>query len=95
MDTNTIIRAEVNGLQVSQLFKSETTETLLITLEKNKLFPKHTSPRETLLIVIKGSINFNIQHEMITLKQHQIYTFQPAIEHHVTANEDSKFLIIR
>ncbi len=95
MNTNTIIKAEVSGLHASQLFKSETTETLLITLEKNKLFPKHTSPKETLLVVLEGSINFHIQHKMIALDQHEVYTFHADIEHHVTANKNSKFLIIR
>ena len=34
MNTNRIIEAEVNGLQVSKVFETATTETLLITLEK-------------------------------------------------------------
>jgi len=95
MNSNRITEAEVNGLQVSKLFESETTETLFITLEKGKIFPKHTSPKETLLVVIQGSINFHIDNKIIALKQHEIYSFLPAIEHYVIAKENSKFLIIR
>ncbi len=95
MNTNRIIEANINGLQVSKIFETATTETLLITLEKGKLFPTHTSPKETFLVVLNGSINFHIENKMIALAQHEVYTFKKDVEHHVTANDDSKFLIIR
>lgn len=95
MNTNRIIEAEINGLQASKIFESATTETLLITLEKGKLFPTHTSPKETFLVVLKGSINFHVENKMIALEQHEVYAFHKDVEHYVTANADSKFLIIR
>jgi len=95
MNTNRIIEAEVKGLQVSKLFESKTSEALLISLEKGKIFPKHTSPKEALLVVVEGHINFYIENKMIALEQHEVYTFPAATEHYVTANQNSKFLIFR
>ena len=95
MNVQLINEAEVKGLQVSKIFESETTETLLITLEKGKTFPTHTSPKDAFLIVIEGFINFHIEDKMVALEQHEVYAFKANIEHHVTANKDSKFLIIR
>ncbi len=95
MNTNRILEANISGLQVSKIFNTTTTETLLITLEKGKLFPTHRSPKDTFLVVLNGSINFHIENKMIALEQHEVYTFKKDVEHHVTANADSKFLIIR
>ncbi|MDY7396682.1 cupin domain-containing protein [Aureibaculum sp. 2210JD6-5] len=95
MNKNIIKEKEIKGLQVSKIFSSDSTETLLITLEKDKLFPTHTSPRTTLLVVLEGKIDFHIENKTITLAEHQTYSFEKDIAHHVTAHEDSKFLIIR
>tara|TARA_R110002073_G_scaffold72537_1_gene177423 strand:+ start:418941 stop:419228 length:288 start_codon:yes stop_codon:yes gene_type:complete len=95
MNTHIITEALIQGLQVSKIFKTDTTETLLITLEKDKLFPKHTSPKEAMLVVLEGSINFYIEGKTIELNQNNTYSFQKNVEHHVVANENSKFLIIR
>jgi len=95
MNTNLIIENKVKGLQVSKIFESESTETLLITLEKGKLFPTHTSPKDAFLVVIEGFINFHIENKMIELERHEIYSFKKDVEHYVTANKNSKFLIIR
>ena len=95
MNKNSIIETEIKGLKASKIFASDSTETLLITLEKDKLFPTHTSPRSTFLVVLKGKIDFHIENKSITLTEHQTYTFEKNIEHYVTAHEDAKFLIIR
>ena len=95
MNKNTIIDTEVNGLNVSNIFKTESTETLLIAIEKGTTFPTHTSPKDTLLVVLEGSINFYIDKENILLESQQVYTFSKEVAHYVTANKNSKFLIIR
>jgi len=95
MNKDLIISNKVEGLQVSKIFQSETTETLLITLEEGKVFPTHTSPKDALLVVIEGSINFHIANDSIALEQHEVYTFKKDIQHHVTSNKNAKFLIIR
>lgn len=91
----TTLDTPIKGLNVANIFKSDSTATLLISLEKNKLFPTHTSPKSTFLVVLEGDIDFHINQETINLVQHQTYTFDKELEHHVTANQNSKFLIIR
>lgn len=95
MNTDLINDASVDGLKISKIFQTDTTEILLITLEKGKIFPTHTSPKDTFLVVLKGSINFYIENKMLALDENEIYIFKKDVEHHVTSNENSKFLIIR
>lgn len=95
MNKNTIIETEIKGLKASKIFTTDSTETLLITLEKDKLFPTHVSPKTALLVMLMGKIDFFIENEVITLETHQTYKFEKNIAHHVTAQKDSKFLIIR
>ena len=95
MNKNTILETVVKDLNVSKIFKTESTETLLISLEKGATFPTHTSPKEALLVVLKGSINFFIEGQNILLETQQVYTFTKDVAHYVTANENTKFLIIR
>lgn len=95
MNKNTILETVVKELNVSKIFKTESTETLLISLEKGATFPTHTSPKDALLVVLEGSINFFIAAQNILLETQQVYTFTKGVEHYVTANENTKFLIIR
>jgi len=85
----------IKGLKVEKIFKSASTETLLISLEKGALLPTHTSPKSTFLVVLEGDIDFHINKEIINLVKHQMYTFGKELEHMVIANNNSKFLIIR
>jgi len=95
MNKNTIIERGSEGLNVSNIFKTDTTETLLISIEKGTVFPTHTSPKDTLLVVLEGNINFYIEEECIQLATQQVHPFSKDAAHYVTANENSKFLIIR
>jgi|GEM_PF-1214412 len=94
-NTNKILETQIDGLTVSPLFSSSSTETLLISLEKGSLFPTHTSPKTTFLVVLEGVIDFHIEQKTITLASMQTYTFDKDIAHHVTAQQNAKFLIIR
>lgn len=95
MDKNIIKDASIKGLTASKFFKTATTETILITLQKGTTFPTHTSPKETLLVVLEGVIDFYINDEVVNLTAQQVYTFPKEVEHHVIAQKDAKFLIIR
>lgn len=95
MDKNTIINTTIKGFQASKIFKTESTETILITLEKGTTFPTHTSPKDALLVVLQGEIVFYIHKKEIVLTEQQTYSFLKDIEHYVVANKDAKFLIIR
>ena len=92
---NTVRDSVIDGLTVTVLSRSETCETLLITLEKGKLFPEHTSPREALLVLLEGSIVFSISAKEFQIEKSQSFVFPAHEKHHVLAKEDAKFLIIR
>ena len=92
---STIQDSIYNGLKVEKLASKSDCETLLISLEKGHLFPEHTSPRDALLIMLEGDINFNINHTAYQLQTHQSFQFPAEEKHKVFANKNSKFLIIR
>ncbi|MBO0340279.1 MAG: cupin domain-containing protein [Bacteroidota bacterium] len=92
---NTIAQQPFNGLQIEQLVKNTSLEILSISLAKNTIFPKHTSPKDAHLIVLEGSIDFYIENQCINLKAQQHFSFSKNVEHWVRAKKDAKFLIIR
>ena len=82
-------------LQVHKLVKTEMLEILSISLEKDEVFPEHSSPTDAQLIVLEGEIVFHINGETFQLAKHQHFNFPKEIKHWVQAIENSKFLIIR
>lgn len=92
---NTIKTQEYNKLQVQKLTKNDTFEILSISLEKDAIFPTHTSPTDAQLIVMEGDIIFHIHGEPYHLKAQEHFSFPKETEHWVSANENSKFLIVR
>lgn len=83
------------GLQVGKLVDINAQEILQISLEAASVFPKHTSPRDALLIVLEGEISFFINNAEYKLLKHQVFNFPKNEEHWVEAKKNSRFLIIR
>ena len=83
------------GLKVQKLWTNGTAETLLITMGEGVDFPQHTSPRDALLVVLEGTIEFRIQDAQIPLSTWDKYNFPAEVPHEVYARTPSKFLIIR
>lgn len=92
---NAIINTECKGLTMVKLTQKEKCETLLIVLEKGKTYPTHSAPVNTLLIMLEGDIQFNINSESYTLIKNQSFDFPGKMKHDVLANKNSKFLLIR
>lgn len=92
---DTINLTDYNGLKVHKLVDINATEILKITLEKDAVFPKHTSNANADLIVLEGKILFHINGQEFELNKHQVFRFPREEEHWVKAIENSKFLIIR
>lgn len=92
---NNINTTIYDGLKVEKLKSGNACETLLIALEKAHNFPEHTAPRDALLVMIEGDINFRINNSVYRLHKHQHFSFPGTEKHEVFANENSKFLIIR
>ncbi len=92
---NTIASQPYDKLQVQKLVKSDGFEILSISLEKDAIFPEHTSPTDAQLVVLEGNIVFHINGESYQLKTQQHFSFPKKTKHWVKANENSNFLIIR
>ncbi|MGB5701058.1 cupin domain-containing protein [Muriicola sp.] len=86
---------QFQNLQVKKLVQKPSLEILSIALEKDALFPEHTSPRDAELVVLEGAIEFHINGTIYALKTQQHFNFPKETAHWVVAREDSKFLIIR
>ncbi len=92
---NTIKSQAFDKLQVQKLAKNDSFEILSISLEKDAVFPTHTSPTDAQLILLEGDIIFHIHGEPYHIMAQQNFSFPKETEHWVSANENSKFLIIR
>lgn len=92
---NTIASQPFDKLQVQKLVKNDTLEILSISLEKDAVFPEHTSPTDAQLVIMEGDIFFHVKGETFHLKKQQHFSFAKKEKHWVKANVNSKFLIIR
>lgn len=92
---NAITSQPFDKLRVHKLVKTEVLEILSISMEKDHVFPEHTSPTDAQLIVLEGEIVFHINGEPFHLSKYQHFNFPKEIKHWVQAIENSKFLIIR
>lgn len=93
--SNQIFDQEYDKLQVQIVIETPNFDILSISLEKDAIFPNHSSPTDAELIVLEGSIVFHIDDEPYQLSKQQRFSFPKQTEHWVKANENSKFLIIR
>lgn len=85
----------VNGLQVQKIIRNKSLEILSISLEKEAVLPKHTSPKNALLVVLEGALDFFIDGQSYPLDRLEDFSIPENKVHHVVARENSKFLIIR
>ena len=92
---STIKAQTFDGLQVLKLVKKDTLEILSISLEKEAVFPEHTSPTDAEMIVLEGNIIFYINGRAFHLEKQQHFSFPKETAHWVEAKENSKFLIVR
>ena len=92
---NSIVSQTFDKLKVHKLAKTDVFEILSISLEKDAVFPEHTSPTDAQLILLEGDIDFHINGETYGLKKQQHFSFPKEEKHWVQAKQNSKFLIIR
>ena len=86
---------EFNKLQVNKLVRTDSFEILSISLEQGAIFPEHIALTDAELIVLEGKIIFHIKGKSYPLKEQQHFSFPKEVPHWVSAEENSKFLIIR
>ena len=92
---NSIGEQGFSKLQIKKIVASEAFDILSICLEKDAIFPDHTSPTNAHLIVLEGEIVFHINDKSYQLKKQQHFYFPKDTMHWVKATTNSKFLIIR
>ncbi|MBT8188633.1 MAG: cupin domain-containing protein [Croceitalea sp.] len=83
------------GLTLEKIASQNSFEILSITLEKDAIFPEHTSPKDAVLLLLEGQIEFHINNENHKLDTQQHMRFPKETIHWVKAHQNSKFLIIR
>lgn len=92
---DTINSTEFKDLQVSRLIEVDANQIVSVTMEKGAHFPKHDSKTDVTLLVLEGKITFYISEQEYLLSKHQVFQFPKDEEHHVTAHENSRFLLIK
>jgi len=92
---NQIANIEYKGVTVKKLASKKGCETVLIAIEKGHTIPDHTSPRDTLLVMLEGVIQLHINGKEYSLEKFQSFNFPAKEIHKVLAITDSKLLIIR
>ena len=92
---NLIAEQKFKDLQIAQLIRTSGYEVLSVTLEAGAMFPEHSSPKHTHLIVLEGEIYFGINNEIYNLTAQQVFEFEADTKHFVKALTNTKFLIIR
>lgn len=92
---DTINLTDYKDLKISKIADIEASQVMKVTMEKGAHFPKHTSKTDVMLVVLEGKISFYINEQEFSLRKHQVFLFPKNEEHHVTAYENSKFLLIK
>ena len=92
---NLLAEQKFKDLQIAQLIRTSDYEILSVTLEAGAMFPEHTSPKDTHIIVLEGEIYFGVNNEVYNLSAHQVFDFEADVKHFVKALTNTKFLIIR
>ena len=63
--------------------KTDNINVIAVGLLQNQLLKKHKTSIPTLLLVLKGEVEFRIEDKVIVLKQHETYQIPENIEHEV------------
>lgn len=66
---------DFNKLQAGKILDVKAKEILLISLEKDAVFPNHTSPTDAHLMVLEGAITFFINDNEYQLLKHQVFNY--------------------
>ncbi len=80
------------------LLKNEDCLALLIALKKNQKMNEHISPVDAFIYVLEGEIIFHLNEENkqnYNIKKEEVFFFKAEEKHSITAQTDSKILVIR
>ncbi|MGE5521914.1 MAG: hypothetical protein ACM3VS_18470 [Candidatus Dadabacteria bacterium] len=80
---------------VVQIKNTDKSNVIAIGLKKDQVLKKHISPIPALLVVIKGSVLFEIEGNKTTFSTFSTYEIPVNVPHEVTGLEESVFLVIK
>jgi quercetin dioxygenase-like cupin family protein len=78
---------------VLSIIKNEKINIIAIGLNKDQIIAKHKTSLSSLLTVLKGEIQFNIEGNSFVLNQFDTYQIPVNTEHEVMANEKAIFTL--
>ena len=84
-----------DGLTIKKILQSDSAETLLISLEMGHHLPEHSTAKPALLILLEGTISFEIHNEQLILHSMDTFHIPKKVPHTVVGLSNAKFLIIR
>jgi quercetin dioxygenase-like cupin family protein len=80
---------------VLQIKNTEKSNVVAIGLKKDQVLKKHLSPIPALLVVLKGSIIFEIEGRKTELKESSTFEIPINVMHEVTGVTDAIFIVIK
>jgi len=80
---------------VLQIKNTEKSNVIAIGLKKDQVLKKHLSPIPALLVVLTGSVIFDIEGKRIELPQFSTYEIPVNVLHEVTGLNESIILVIK
>jgi len=95
MDVLDITTKPFNGLTTEKLLKTDTAEAIMINIESGSSLPKHSTPKEALLLMFSGEATYTINGEETQLTAGITFKIPVNIEHAITAKKDSIIFVIR
>jgi quercetin dioxygenase-like cupin family protein len=82
-------------IKPQQVYKNGQFQVMQLQIKKDELLKPHYATTDAFLVVINGSIIFNMQDENIHLQKGDMLSFEKYVTHSVQAAEDSMLLIIK
>jgi quercetin dioxygenase-like cupin family protein len=79
---------------VLQIKKTETIKIFCVALCKDQLLQKHQAKVPSLLIVLNGVVDFQVDGEVVTLREFDIYQIPVNIDHEVKGRVDKNVIMI-
>ncbi|HCZ35427.1 MAG TPA: hypothetical protein DHV26_05815 [Cytophagales bacterium] len=79
---------------VLQIKKTDTIRMFCVALGKDQLLHKHQAKVPSLLLVLKGSVDFLIRGEVITLQELETYQIPVNTDHEVKGRLDQNIILI-
>lgn len=80
--------------EITIIQKTEKIKQFAVALAKNGMLQKHKAGVPTMLIVLKGEINFNIENQNHLFKTFDTYEIPVNVEHEVTGLMDENLFLL-